>query len=42
MLVDEFYAVEKSMRALADGVETTTIDHVVDTLMSGDTRTIWH
>ena len=42
VLVDEFYATEKSIDVFNDGVEPSDMDRLVDQIMSESTRTIWH
>lgn len=42
LLVDGFYATEKSIDHYADGVESAEMDQVVDLLLTSGVKTIWH
>lgn len=42
LLVDGFYATEKSVDDYADGIEAAEMDQVVDLVMTAGVKTIWH
>lgn len=42
VLADGFYATEKSIAALADGVGSIDMDALVDRIMTDGVKTIWH
>lgn len=42
VLVDGFYATEKSIDSYAAGVEAAEMDRVVDLILSDDARPVWH
>jgi hypothetical protein len=42
VVVDEFYATEKSIETFMQGLEGSNMDQLVDQIMSDGTRTIWH
>ncbi len=42
IVLDDFYAIEKSLDATLPGIERVQMEQIVDRIMSPSTRTVWH